>query len=92
MTDEELQRENELHDVNNVMATPEGRRVMWRLMEISRVFQSCFTGNSRTFYLEGRRDVGLEFYADIMEICPEQMNQAILERKEREELENGITT
>ncbi|MDZ4051622.1 MAG: endopeptidase [Limnobacter sp.] len=84
MTDEEL-RERDLTDAQKqrikkieeddfrwLMADKRGRRIMWRLLERTRVYQSSFTGNSQTFFLEGTRNVGLMLISDIQKHCPEQ--------------------
>ena len=84
MTDEEL-RERDLtaaqkqrikkieeDDFRWLMADKRGRRIMWRLLERTRVYQSSFTGNSQTFFLEGTRNVGLMLISDIQKHCAEQ--------------------
>ncbi|WP_291751913.1 MULTISPECIES: endopeptidase [unclassified Limnobacter] len=84
MTDEEL-RERDLTDAQKqrikkieeddfrwLMADKRGRRIMWRLLERTRVYQSSFTGNSQTFFLEGTRNVGLMLISDIQKHCAEQ--------------------
>ena len=84
MTDEEL-RERDLTDAQKqrikkieeddfrwLMAEKRGRRIMWRLLERTRVYQSSFTGNSQTFFLEGTRNVGLMLISDIQKHCAEQ--------------------
>ena len=65
------EREQELEDIRAVMSSPAGRRFVWRLLEVGNVFRPCFTGNSQTYYLEGKRELTLTFYADVMEACPE---------------------
>jgi len=67
MTDREkvqaIERQIELDDIRAVMATVEGRRFMWRFLEAGNI--------SSTFYNEGKRELTLGFYADVMEACPE---------------------
>jgi hypothetical protein len=55
-----------------VMATREGRRYVWWLLDQCGVFRTSFTGNSATFFNEGQRNVGLMLIADINAACPEQ--------------------
>lgn len=69
--EEKAQRAQELEDIRFVMQTIPGRRVMWRMLSEANIFRSCFTGNSTTFYLEGKRDCMLPYYQDIMKACPE---------------------
>lgn len=71
MTDEErLKRRKELEqdDVKKILGTPEGLRFFWRLLEIAGIYRTTFTGNSNSFFNEGRRSVGLEIKADLMAV------------------------
>jgi hypothetical protein len=84
-TPEQLaRREQELEDLKSVMRTQHGRRLLWRILSDANMFRSCFTGNSTTFYLEGKRDVVLPYYQDIMQACPELFWQAQQENKLQE--------
>jgi hypothetical protein len=42
-----------------LLLTPSGRWFLMRLLDAAKVNAPCFTGNSQTFYNEGRREVGL---------------------------------
>ena len=53
-SDDEVKRDNEINDLKIVMETAAGRRLMWRLLASAKIFQTCFTGNSTTYYNEGR--------------------------------------
>ena len=49
-----------------VLSAPEGRRVLWRLLEHCKVFESVFDPHgSRQSYLIGMQDVGHKIMADI---------------------------
>jgi len=63
----------ELHeeDMHKILGTAEGKRVFWKMMEFCKVFEESFTGNSETFYNEGRRSVGLKILGDINSSRPE---------------------
>lgn len=52
-------------DLEKVLATPEGRRVLTRVIDNAGVFNRSFTGNSETFFREGRRSVGLDLVEHI---------------------------
>jgi hypothetical protein len=69
--EEILKHKDELADIKAVMGTVPGRRFMWRMMEEGNIFRTCFTGNSQTFYLLGKRDFMIPYYQDVMEACPE---------------------
>jgi hypothetical protein len=74
LTEAQLQRIKKIEedDFRWLMADKRGRRIMWRLLEKTRVYQSSFTGNSQTFFHEGTRNVGLMLISDIQKHCPEQ--------------------
>lgn len=65
-------RKQELADLRWLMGQPQGRRFMWRVLERAGVYKTSFTGNSATFFNEGKRDMGLWALATVMEACPEQ--------------------
>ena len=59
-------------DLRFIMSTEIGRRFVWGLLGDSGLYQSSFTGNSTTFYNEGRRAVGTEMLARVVAAAPEQ--------------------
>ncbi len=82
-----IERANELDDIRFIMKTKVGRRFMWRLLTVGNIFRKCFTGNSNTFYQEGKREMTLEFYQDIMEASPDQFAVAQKENWKAEKKE-----
>lgn len=91
---EEAERELELDDLRNIMGTVQGRRFIWRFLAKGNIFRKTFTGNSSSFYLDGQRELALEFYQDIMVACPEKFWLAQEENFKhedfkRKELKNG---
>lgn len=71
MAKEATDRKRDLEDICEVMGTVAGRRWFWRRMAKSNMFSRCFTGNSETFYREGRREAALEELQEVMVACPE---------------------
>lgn len=67
----ERRRKLELDDVRKLLGTPEGLRFFWRVLDLAGIYRTTFTGNSHTFFNEGRRAVGLEIKADLLEVDPE---------------------
>ena len=64
-------RKEEMEDLRRVMDTPEGLRVIERIMEETKLLApNLFTGNSGTFYNIGKRDLGLWLYHEVMEAAP----------------------
>jgi|TARA_R100001530_G_scaffold37085_2_gene28804 hypothetical protein len=62
-----LRETKEKEDLSKMLKDPSGRRVLWRIMEQSKLLApDMFTGNSTTFYNLGKRDLGLWLYNEIM--------------------------
>jgi hypothetical protein len=68
-----LRRLTELEDIRWLLNTQQGHRFFKRLFTEGRVFQTTFTGNSNTFFLEGHRNLALRFFGDVVEACPERI-------------------
>ena len=73
-------RQVEANDLKWLMSSKQGRRLMWRWLGEAGVFRSSFTGNSETFFKEGKRSFGLFLLSEIGAHCPEShvemMNEA----------------
>jgi hypothetical protein len=69
-------------DLKWLMSDKRGRRVIWRLLESTGLYQSSFTGNSETFFREGRRDVGLKLLATVQDVTPDGFMLMMKERNQ----------
>jgi|6_EtaG_2_1085325.scaffolds.fasta_scaffold02539_5 hypothetical protein len=69
--DEEFLRDQELSDMRDILRNKEGRRYLLRTLKRCHVYKTSFTGNSTTFFNEGKRDIGLRILADITEGSPD---------------------
>lgn len=79
-------REGELEDLAAMLANPQGRRVMWRLLEACGIFRSSFSAEAGlTAFNEGARNIGLMLLADINEACPQMYVTMLNEARAREE-------
>ena len=57
----------------DLMATPQGRGWVWSLLEECGMFRTSFDpSNSRTFFNEGMRNIGLRVMADVHRLTPDQ--------------------
>ena len=78
------QRENE--DLSKMLNDPAGRRVLWRILDQSKLLApDMFTGNSTTFYNLGKRDLGLWLYNEIMGSEPKAF-MAMMDEQLKEKL------
>lgn len=63
-------RKELLEHARAAMADPSTRYLMRWVLERSGMFEQAFTGNSHTFFNEGKREVGLEIVALLNEVDP----------------------
>lgn len=72
-TPEQWLRRIEIADVRRMMNVREGRRFMWRLLGLSRVFEIPAAGESGPVnFANGQRVIGTTMLMEIMQACPEQ--------------------
>ena len=79
----------ELLDMRFILSTQQGRRFVWKNLTRAGIFQTSFTGNSTTFFNEGKRDIGLKMLADVMEASPDSYVAMIRESKQGENSNDG---
>lgn len=77
--DEELRQERFRLDMQAVLATPEGRRVLWWFLGACGLFETSFTGDSRTFFNEGKREIGHLLVKAMAQADPEALPTMMLE-------------
>lgn len=79
----------ELNDLRRVMATAEGRRVVWWVLELGGAFRSVFDPNPHVMaFNEGGRNLALRMLHRIESACPERLAQMMADAKKlREEIE-----
>ena len=81
---EKERRRQEVEDFKWLMAHKQGRRFVWRLLSEAGVYRSSFTGNSTTFFNEGKRNSGLMLLAEIHELTPEAYGLMLKEQRKHE--------
>ena len=78
----QLARQVDVADVQWLMANPQGRRFVRRLIAEAGVFSSSFMGNAeQTFFREGKRAVGLFVLAEVQSITPAAYIEMLTETK-----------
>jgi hypothetical protein len=78
-----LQRENELADLKAVLAMPQGRRFIWRLICHCSVFESIWHPSALIHANAGRQDVGHFILVEVNEANEEALFQMMRENKEK---------
>lgn len=71
--------DRQVQDMKWLMSTETGRRIMWDLLGFAGVHRDSFTGNSTTFYNEGRRSVGLHYTGLVTTLCPDLYCKMLIE-------------
>ena len=67
----EEMRQIEQDDLKHLLKDPHGFRFIQRIMDRSKIMSHCFTGNSGTYFNEGRKSVALEVFVDIQAVAEE---------------------
>lgn len=83
----ELAHEQELEDIRTILDQPAGIRFMRNFFDRGRMFQSSFTGNSQTFFLEGHRNFALIMFDLVSEAAPGKVAEVIVRDKPQKERE-----
>lgn len=69
----QLLAQRDIDDIQFVMGSEQGRRVIWSLLEKGKVFSPCFSGDPHiTAFNEGQRNLALALFQRVMAHCPEQ--------------------
>ena len=66
-----VEARREIDDFLFIVGTEQGRRFLWGQLAYAGVFRSSFTGDSGTYFNEGRRDTGLRTLAMFNSHAPE---------------------
>lgn len=82
--DEKLMSQQEVEDFLWVMRDARGRRFMWRLLSMTHIFKTSFTGNSETFFREGERNIGCRYMDEIHTHCHELYGSMVREQKDKD--------
>lgn len=57
-------------DIGHVLDDPRGRRVLMWVLNLTGLYNPSFTGNSETFFREGKRSVGLHIVQELSAVRP----------------------
>ncbi|EPS1421399.1 TPA: hypothetical protein I4G93_26480 [Enterobacter hormaechei subsp. xiangfangensis] len=71
--EQQILAQRDIEDIQFVMGSEQGRRVIWSLLEKGKVFAPCFVGDSHlTAFNEGQRNLALVLFQRVMAHCPDQ--------------------
>lgn len=75
------------HALAAVVATPEGRTLLWSIIGHTKIYDEGFAGNSGDIFDKGRRSVGLWLIAIMTEANPTTYPRMLLDVATREQRE-----
>ncbi|HFI6241603.1 TPA: hypothetical protein ACGRTN_000254 [Escherichia coli] len=77
--------QRDIDDIQFVMGSEQGRRVIWSLLEKGQVFGACFNVDPHiTAFNEGQRNLALVLFQRVMAHCPDQYLKMAAEASEQE--------
>lgn len=77
--------QRDIDDIQFVMNSEKGRRVVWSLLEKGQVFGACFNADPHiTAFNEGQRNLALMLFQRVMAHCPDQYLKMAAEASEQE--------
>ncbi|EOX6727631.1 hypothetical protein ACPU7E_002206 [Salmonella enterica subsp. enterica serovar Heidelberg] len=80
-----LLAQRDIDDIQFVMGSEQGRRVIWSLLEKGQVFGACFNVDPNiTAFNEGQRNLALVLFQRVMTHCPDQYLKMAAEASEQE--------
>ena len=82
-TKSKIKKEQDKEDLHNILLSAGGRRFVWKLLEACGVYKISFTGNSHTFFNEGKRQIGLGLIEEIFDASPNAYTEMRLEAANR---------
>ncbi|MDF1565792.1 MAG: hypothetical protein P1V51_22345 [Deltaproteobacteria bacterium] len=87
------------HRLSHVMRSSQGRAFVWGLVLSAGLYEGDFEPDAnRTYFLEGRRSVGLDLMRETQRVCPEhhvlmiqeRITEAALDEKLRAAITNHV--
>lgn len=82
---QQLLAQRDIEDIQFVMGSEQGRRVVWGLLEKGQVFGTCFNVDPNiTAFNEGQRNLALVLFQRVMTHCPDQYLKMAEEASEQE--------
>lgn len=67
-------------NTREVLKLKAGKEIIWHILSMCGIYDDTFTGNSQSFYLEGKRAVGLEILQLLEDADPTFYPKLLLEK------------
>jgi hypothetical protein len=78
-----VKRQRELEDIKWLMSSRQGRRIMWRLLDLTGPTRSSFDTNAlRMAWNEGNRNFGVQMLEEVLRYCSETYRVMVKEHND----------
>lgn len=84
---ERFARKNEIDDMKFLLAIPQFRRFVWRLLKFCSVFSSIWRPSAEIHHLSGKQDTGHWIMGEVTEADPDAFLLMMKESKEKSDPE-----
>jgi len=72
-------------NIRDLVNTLQGRAFIWHVLELCGIYSESFTGDNQTFYLEGKRSIGLALLQLLEDADPKIYPRLVLAHNNEEE-------
>jgi hypothetical protein len=83
-TEDEKSHSHLLGCMREVLRSEQGKDVIWNILGMCQLYSESFTGNSTTFYNEGKRAVGLEILQLLEDVNPAAYADLLIHQQRKE--------
>jgi len=80
----DVDNENYENDVKWLLEQKQGMRFFKKFFSKSNIFGCTFTGNSRSYFLDGQRELALGYFKDFTRFSPAKMSELWLDIVQKE--------
>ena len=84
-TDDDVAYDKVIRATRKVLELDEGRDFIWEILGLTGLYTPSFTGNSTTFFNEGKRSIGLDLLALMNDADPQAYAKMQIEQSKLED-------
>jgi hypothetical protein len=84
-TDEEIEHDLLVANTRELLKQKAGKDFIWHILSLTNLYGDNFTGNAQTYYLEGKRSVGLDVLQLLEDVGKTTYARLLLDKQKQEE-------
>lgn len=78
------------NDLKFILDSEQGRRFLWRILGNCGVFKTSFVTSSEIYFNEGKRSIGLQILAEIMDCDPNAYLKMITNKDDKDDRNTNV--